>query len=490
MRIAIIGGGWAGLACAERLIGLRPTDASLALPHARSSASSQTGLASPFQVTLFESAPTLGGRARGLIWQLDSGKRIAIDNGQHLTIGAYTETFALLSRCGIAHWPSWPLVWSGVSTGGRVAHRWQIPDAAWPWRALAGLMPPYAPAGWPWAWRRSLAATLVHLVRNRWQPESDDQTAQQWFERLGVPGDLMDHFWRPLIEGALNTELEAANAHVTLRVLKDSMAGASGATRVWLPPSDLSTDGVDPIAQSLQERGLKIRSSHQVLRVHADGRLDVRHSDQVTTHVFDAVVLACPHHASLRLWHDSMLALGAPQRRWQSLEHRAITTIWVALDASAKKAVSRLPQWFILNRARPIEHIAQVAVKRNDAIAFVISAQRLETSTRERQDASPSSRDQAMTPSDLREALGQQIAAQLHLDIRALPQKWITEKRATWACTSSAPLASADEALGYTGEGRIFRAADDLEPGYPATIESAVRSGRRTAATVMKALVS
>ena len=70
-RLAVIGGGWAGLAAAVEAVSL--------------------GAA----VTLFEMAPTLGGRARSL-----EGLEPALDNGQHILIGAYTDTLALMRRVG------------------------------------------------------------------------------------------------------------------------------------------------------------------------------------------------------------------------------------------------------------------------------------------------------------------------------------------------------------------------------------------------------
>ena len=60
-HVAVIGGGCAGLAAAARL-------AEANIP-----------------ITLFEAAPQLGGRARGLSW-----KGLRLDNGQHILLGAYS----------------------------------------------------------------------------------------------------------------------------------------------------------------------------------------------------------------------------------------------------------------------------------------------------------------------------------------------------------------------------------------------------------------
>lgn len=456
MRIAIIGAGWAGLACADRLL-----DASTWPSHVTSA-----------QVTLFDAAPLPGGRARGWMWPLDHGKTLAIDNGQHLTIGAYTEMIALLARCGASRWHAQPLVWSVVGPHGQLRGQWRVPNRSWPWRVIASALPPYSPTGWPLAWRASVAITLAHLVRTSWQPQSPHQTFKQWIAARKAPDELIRDFWQPLMEGALNTSIDEASAAVALKVLKDSIAGPKGATTVWLAPSNLSMDGVDPIMQSLEQRGMQFMPGHRVLRIHPDRRIDVRSSDITTTMAFDAVVIACPARASLRLWNDSPLPQCPVQQRWSQLEERAITTVWVALDAPMRAQLSRLPDWFVFKHVPGVPHIAHVGVRRGDALALVTSAQH--------PDALPETQHQ-------RTPLAQQVQSILGIDISSAPQKWITEKSATWACTASSPLPDDQESAGHTGCDGIFRAGDDLEPGYPATIESAVRSGRRTARTLMNA---
>src|SRR5688572_751947 len=67
MRVAVIGGGYAGMAAAVTL--------------------AQAGV----QVTVYEAAPQLGGRARRV-----TVNGVALDNGCHILLGAYTETLRLI----------------------------------------------------------------------------------------------------------------------------------------------------------------------------------------------------------------------------------------------------------------------------------------------------------------------------------------------------------------------------------------------------------
>ncbi|MEO5698657.1 MAG: FAD-dependent oxidoreductase, partial [Burkholderiaceae bacterium] len=70
--LAVIGGGWAGIAAAVE--------------------AAQRG----HRVTLFEMAPQLGGRARSV-----SVDGQTLDNGQHILIGAYVATLELLRTLGV-----------------------------------------------------------------------------------------------------------------------------------------------------------------------------------------------------------------------------------------------------------------------------------------------------------------------------------------------------------------------------------------------------
>ena len=75
-RAAILGGGWAGFAAALAL--------------ARSG----------WHITLHEAAREPGGRARGMDLDTPQGL-LRVDNGQHILIGAYTESLRLMREVGV-----------------------------------------------------------------------------------------------------------------------------------------------------------------------------------------------------------------------------------------------------------------------------------------------------------------------------------------------------------------------------------------------------
>ena len=53
------------------------------------------------QVSLWETARHWGGRARALVVQDLQGQPLTVDNGQHILIGAYTDSLALMRTVGV-----------------------------------------------------------------------------------------------------------------------------------------------------------------------------------------------------------------------------------------------------------------------------------------------------------------------------------------------------------------------------------------------------
>ncbi|MEY4736218.1 MAG: hypothetical protein RL302_537, partial [Pseudomonadota bacterium] len=50
---------------------------------------------------VFEAARAVGGRARAMNDTLPDGTPVVLDNGQHILIGAYTETLKLMRTVGV-----------------------------------------------------------------------------------------------------------------------------------------------------------------------------------------------------------------------------------------------------------------------------------------------------------------------------------------------------------------------------------------------------
>jgi squalene-associated FAD-dependent desaturase len=296
-RVAIIGAGWAGLAAAVEAV--------------------EAGHA----VTVYEAARTLGGRARTLEVPLPQGGTATLDNGQHILIGAYVETFRLMEHVGVATESAMlrlPLVLRDPQGRGLALPSWPAP-----WDAAAGIL---GARGWNWRDKLSLlrAAAAWQLAGFR----CDGALSVAELTRSLTPR-VRAQLIEPLCVSALNTPAERSSATVFLRVLRDALFGRGhgtwGGSNLLLPRQELGRLFPDAAEAWLRGRGAQLRIGQraQALCPDADGwRIDAeRH---------DAVVLATPvSWKRCGLLQDGGIAAGTLAGDAQALTHEAIATIYV-----------------------------------------------------------------------------------------------------------------------------------------------------------------
>ena len=425
MKIAVIGGGWAGLSTAVEL-----------------SAAGQ-------QVVLFESARQLGGRAR----RIESDGRV-LDNGQHILIGAYHETLALMRTVGVS--PE------------RALHRQPL-ELRNPGAGFALRLPPWpAPlhlAGGLLAARgcslgeKLSAARFMRALQAADYRLNRDCTLGSLLERHRQTGRLRRYLWEPLCLAALNTAVDHASAQIFANVLRDSLGGRGTDTDLLLPTADLGALLPDAAAAFSEARGGAIRLSTRIDEIPADYRL---HGE-----TFDRVVLAtAPQHAAALL--AKMPATRALAATLESYDYEPIGTLYAAYPPELRLPCpmlglddggdGRIGQW-VFDRGRLLETPG--------VLAFVLSAH----GPWELLDA-----DALMGAlhHELESALGTTLA----------PPHWhrlICERRATFSCRPNLPRPPA-----RTPIPGLWLAGDYVCADYPATLEGAVRSGRAVATDMLR----
>jgi len=423
MRIAIIGAGWAGMAAAVE--------------------ATQAG----HRAIVFEASHAIGGRARAVKSTLPDGTPVTLDNGQHILIGAYSETLRLMRRVGVP--PDKALLRRPMTL--------QFPDGlglrfpAWPapLDALAGIL---GARGWGVADKWSLLR-----VATGWQVRGFQCAASLSVSQLcqGLSRRVMSELIEPLCVSALNTPAERASAQVFLRVMQDSLFGAPGGSNLLLPRLDLSALFPDAAARWLTDQGGQLR-----LGMRVDSVLQVGTQWQVQGEVFDAVIYATSASEAVRALEN--IAQEAPDslanniydwtRISRALQFEAISTVYAWGSGAA------LPQPMLTLRSHtdPIRPApAQFAFDRGQLggprglLAFVVSA-----STGDR------------------EALQAQVLVQAEqqLGLRLQAVQTIVEKRATFACTPGLQRPTQHIAPG------LMVCGDYVAGPYPATLEGAVRS--------------
>jgi squalene-associated FAD-dependent desaturase len=218
-RVAVVGAGYAGMAAAVTL-------AERGVP-----------------VTVFESGPVPGGRARRVTTE---GREL--DNGQHILIGAYTELLRLMRQVGVSRDAVLRLPLEL-----RYADGFRL-------RGTSGLL---FSRKIPLRERLDAILFMLSLKRNAFRLPKDIpvNALLQQYRQNGVIGHYV---WRPLCISALNTPPEQASAQVFITVLRDSLAAGSAASELLLPRVDLSKLFPEPAAEYVRARGGEIRTNSPV----------------------------------------------------------------------------------------------------------------------------------------------------------------------------------------------------------------------------------
>jgi len=428
MRTAIVGGGWAGMAAAV--------------------AACEAG----HSVTVFEASRTLGGRARAVQATLPDGTPVTLDNGQHILIGAYTETLRLMRLVGVN--PDTALLRGPLSLPFVDGSGLQTPAYATHWPAPLDAIAAIATArGWTWSERASLIRASLGW---QWRGFACDPAWSVARLCAGLAPRVLHELIEPLCVSALNTPATEASASVFLRVLKDALFGIRGGSHLLLPLADLTAIFPAAAAEWVTQRGGTVQRGQRVsqLRWQADHWL-------LDGQAFDRVVWASSaSHAALALVECAQAApetIATALCSWaaaaQALRFEAIATVYAWAPGA------RLPHPMLALRATP-EAPAQFVFDRGQLdgptglLAFVVSA-------------SVGSRE------ELQAAVLAQAARQLqglHLPALQVVQT-VVEKQATFACTPALRRPPQQIAPG------LIAAGDYVDGPYPATLEGAVRSG-------------
>lgn len=437
-RIAVIGAGWAGCSTAATLA-----------EHGH-------------QVCLIEAARTLGGRAR----RVDLHGH-ALDNGQHILLGAYSASLALMDKLGMdrkAALLRLPLQMC-YPPGANGMH-FVAPRLPAPLHLLLALL---RAKGLSRADKLSLARFSTTARWMAWQLHQDCSVSEL-LQRFDQTERLCRLMWIPLCIAALNTPPERASAQIFLNVLRDSLGAKRAASDMLIPRVDLSALLPDAAARYVAQHGGRLLTGVSVKQLKQGSdqswMLESNTAEPALAEHWDGVIVATsPDHAE-RLLHESGLA---PMS--SGFAYEPITTCYLQYAPAV-----RLPRAFFALQDQPgLQHWGQfvfdrgqLQVEQKGLMAIVVSA---------------SSHAIQLSHSELAEAIAAQLAQVFQLPALAKPlwQQIISEKRATYSCTPGL-----QRPPNKTACANLMLAGDYTAGEYPATLEAAVRSGVRAAQELME----
>jgi squalene-associated FAD-dependent desaturase len=239
MRVAVVGGGLAGLSAALDLV-----DAG-------------------HDVTLYEARPTLGGAVQTLP-RRDGDPEPPPDNGQHIALGCFSEYLRFLERIGQS------------DSVRRVPLELPVIDE----RGRTATIRPSAPA--LLRYRHLSLGERLRLLKAlvRWDDRPRATTFGEELRARGQSSRAVERFWDVFIRPALNLQADEASSEAGIFTVSTALLGERSDSDLVLPTRPLGEMHGDAAGRALEAAGATVETG---VRVDDPDSLDA-----------DAVVLAVP----------------------------------------------------------------------------------------------------------------------------------------------------------------------------------------------------
>ena len=348
--VVVIGGGFAGLAAATAL--------------------AEAG----YQVQVIERRPFLGGRAYSM---RDAKTGDVIDNGQHLMMGCYRETFAFLRRIG-----SFDLVefqtQSRVDFLDRDGHQTlECPNLPAPLHLLAGL---FRLGGISFGDKlRTLRIGGALRLRNgALEKKLGHLTVDQWLSACGQSALMKERFWEPLTVATLNEALTVAPAKLLARVLQDGFGGTKQDSCMVTSKVGLSELYTEQSKNFIEAHGGKVLVNTAVSKILIESNrfsgIELATGERITA---DFCVSAVPYFALKKLLPAEVFESSPFFAGWKDFQSAPILSINVWFDrpvtdlAFAGMIGTRI-QWvfnkevIVKHNPRDLQHLALIISAAHD----------------------------------------------------------------------------------------------------------------------------
>jgi squalene-associated FAD-dependent desaturase len=436
-RVAIVGGGLAGLAAA---VALAPRGC---------------------QVDLFESRRRLGGRA-GSYFDRASGE--SIDHCQHVAMGCCTNFLDFCRKTGIVD----------LLVQYRTLHFFG-PDGGQSDFAPSRLLPAPLHLAGPlfslkylsWADKLSISRAMLALVRAPHTDAADGQTVLSWLLHQRQSPAAIERFWKVVLVSALAESLDRASLAAARKVFVDGFLANRSASHVFVPRVSLDELYDRRAAGWLEKQGARIHRETTVEAVIERNQLAAGLQFVGGGCVdFDFLILAVPWmHVSKLLTPHLQSALDS-QNRFITISSSPISSVHLWFDRAITDLphavlVERLSQWVFARgpESNAKEHYYQVVISASSDLA-----------ARDRQSVI----DEVMA--DLKTIFPSTNGAKL------LRWQLITQQQAVFSVRPGLdPIRPAQQ----TAIPNLMLAGDWTRTGWPATMEGAVRSGYLAAQAVL-----
>jgi squalene-associated FAD-dependent desaturase len=436
-RVAVIGGGLAGLSAALAL--------------------AENGCA----VELFEAKRNLGGRAGSFV---DKATGETIDHCQHVAMGCCTNYLDFCRRVGAFDALRRVRTLHFIGPDGE---RCEFSPPRW--------LP--APLHLAAAMRRltflsnserlSSVRAIGRLAKHR--DNSAAMSVGEWLRQQGQSPRQIEMFWSVVLVSALGEEIERASLAAARNVFVDGFMAARSAYEVYVPTVPLARIYDDFVAHRLEALGVVVHREVAIQRISGGlGGVDGLVLRDGESRRFEHYVLAVPWRLAPKLLDGRILAAMPNLVRLADMPAAPISAVHLWFDRPITNLdhavlVGRLSQW-VFAHGRP-----QADERAGWHYQVVISASR-----------NLAGRSQNEIMAAVCEELGFSFAEER--EAKVLHGRVVTDRDAVFTAT---PEWESLRPSQTTPVPNLFLCGDWTATGWPATMEGAVRSGRLAAEGVL-----
>jgi zeta-carotene desaturase len=422
------------------------------------------------RVMVLEAKALLGGRATAFT-DPQTGERV--DNGQHVILGCYHETFAFLRQIGTEDRVA---VQSGLEIafvdGQGERSRLRLPGMPPPLNLVGGLLD-WSAIGWR---DRMAAMRMVEPVRiakselkarirgetPRRIAASPGETVDQWLTNNGQTARIKEMLWQPLALAALNQSVSEAAAPPFAAVLAQMFGESPRDAALALPRCPLDELFAEPARRYIEDRGGEVKIGSPA-RIHLNGGLVAHVEARQERFQAGAVVAAVPWYSLPDLFAGDLAPVDGLRKAAAATEPSPIVSVnlWLSgpiLQTPFLGLPGRTMQW-VFDKAQMFgsgSHITMVSSGAGTSMSLE-NEEVISGALRELRDALPESRETRITRASV-----------------------VRERRATFSLAPGQPKRPATR----TNVEGLVLAGDWIETGLPATIEGAAISGRRAAEAI------
>ncbi len=440
-RLAIVGGGLAGMAAAVAAV--------------------ERGL----RVELFESRRRLGGRAGSFV---DPKTGATVDHCQHVAMGCCTHWADFCRRTAVDDCFSRHRRLHFISPTGKqtdfAASRW-LPA---PLHLAPGLLRlRYLSL----AERLGIARSLWRLART--PAQAAQGTVGEWLRGERQSPQAIERFWSVVLVSALGETVDRASLGAARKVFVDGFLAARRAYEVLIPRVTLGEIYDRRLRHWLVDHGVRVHTGARIRRIRDDrNRVTGIELPDGTIRPFDFVIAAVPWRRVGRLFDQSLRAALPALDAAEQIESSAITAAHLWFDRPITPLrhaalIGRLSQWLFAHGQSPIEdspsgHYYQVVISASGGLA---------------------GRDRDEILAEVCDDLKAVFPAAA--DARLLHHRVVTHGDAVFSMQPGIEQLRPPQ---QTPLANLALAGDWTATGWPATMESAVRSGYLAMEAVLSSL--